>query len=412
MSALAPALTLIDERDQTLRPMYKLTRYVMFQLLSIFLLALWAMTLLMVVVAVFREAREQQLNFGLVLRLIPYILPDALRFAVPATILFAACFVFGRLSSANEIVAIKAMGISPWRILWPCFAAVTLLSFGTVWLNDLAVSWGRDGVRRIVIASIEEIAYGMLKSQGTYTSPGFSINVKRVDGQRLIQPTVTFQKRGDAPAVVIRAEWAELHADTTANSLTIVLHNGSAVGSGVEASFRGTVERVVSLSRSGESDSRKPSRMALRDIPQAIEDQLERIDQHQQTLAARAAFQLAAGDVAALTGPTWRRNETQLSRQRKEVFRLKTEPHRRWAAGFSCLCFVAVGAPLAVLRRFGEFWTTFFLCFLPILIVYYPLLMVSIDRAKTGALPPQIVWMGNLVLLLWSFWLMRRVLRY
>ncbi|NIL96306.1 MAG: LptF/LptG family permease, partial [Planctomycetales bacterium] len=107
-----------------------------------------------------------------------------------------------------------------------------------------------------------------------------------------------------------------------------------------------------------------------------------------------------------------RRSETQLRRQREQVFRLKTEPHRRWAAGFSCLCFVAVGAPLAIRRRFGEFWTTFFLCFLPILIVYYPLLMVSIDRAKTGALPPIVVWSGNVALLLWSGWLLRRVLRY
>jgi len=27
---------------------------------------------------------------------------------------------------------------------------------------------------------------------------------------------------------------------------------------------------------------------------------------------------------------------------------------------------VAVGAPLAIRRRHGEFWTTFFLCFLPV----------------------------------------------
>ncbi|NIP86260.1 MAG: LptF/LptG family permease [Planctomycetales bacterium] len=392
--------------------MYKLTRYVMFQLLSIFLVALCAMTLLMIVVAILREARQQQLDLGLVLRLVPYILPDALRFAVPATILFASCFVFGRLAASNEIVALKAMGISPWRILWPCFAAVTLLSFATVWLNDLAVSWGRSGIRRIVIASIEEIAYGMLTSHGTYTAPGFSINVKRVEGQRLVQPTVTFQKDGNAPAVVIRAEWAELRADPVADTLTIILHNGSAVGSGVEASFPGTISRVLPLSRDKDRHQQRPSQMALRDIPQAIEDQRARIEREEETLAARAAFQLAIGDLQGLTDRGWKQSELRLERQREQMFRLKTEPHRRWAAGFSCLCFVAVGAPLAIRRRFGEFWTTFFLCFLPILIVYYPLLMISIDRAKTGALPPVVVWSGNLALLVWSGWLLRRVLRY
>ncbi|HUS39903.1 MAG TPA: LptF/LptG family permease [Pirellulales bacterium] len=391
--------------------MYKLTRSILSQLLSIFFLALCAVTLLMVVLSVLREAHENQLDLGLVLRITPYILPDALRFAVPMTILFSTCFVFGRLASSNEIVALKSMGISPWRVMWPCFALVTLLSFGAVWLNDLAVSWGRDGVRRIVIASIEDIAYGMLKSHGTYSSPGFSINVKRVEGQRLISPTITFQKRGDAPSYVIRAEWAELHADTAADKLTIILHNGSGVGSGLEASFRGTHQRDVPLSRDGDSSSERPSQMALRDIPQAIDDQIQLIDQHEQVLAAQAAFQLATGDFNGLTNNSWKESEAQLGRQRKQVFRLRAEPHRRWSAGFSCLCFVAVGAPLAVQRRHGEFWTTFFLCFLPILIVYYPLLQLSLDRAKTGTLPPQVVWCGNVVLLLWSFWLIRRVVR-
>ena len=44
-----------------------------------------------------------------VLRLIPFVLPDALRFAIPGTILFAACSLYGRMAADNEILAIKAI---------------------------------------------------------------------------------------------------------------------------------------------------------------------------------------------------------------------------------------------------------------------------------------------------------------
>ena len=151
--------------------MYLLTRYVLFQLIGVFLLSLGGITFFMLTVGIAREAITQGVGLMQIVRMMPYILPDALRFAVPATILFASCNVFGRLSSANEIVAMKSLGISPWRILWPCFAVVVLLSFAAVWLNDLAVSWGREGVRRVVLESLEDIAYRMLETQHSYRAP-------------------------------------------------------------------------------------------------------------------------------------------------------------------------------------------------------------------------------------------------
>jgi lipopolysaccharide export system permease protein len=87
------------------------------------------------------------------------------------------------------------------------------------------------------------------------------------------------------------------------------------------------------------------------------------------------------------------------------------EPWRRWANGFSCLCFVLVGAPMAIRMRNADFLTSFFLCFLPILVVYYPLFMLGISRVKAGVMPPPAVWMANILITLWGLWLLRRVVR-
>jgi lipopolysaccharide export system permease protein len=67
---------------------------------------------------------------------------------------------------------------------------------------------------------------------------------------------------------------------------------------------------------------------------------------------------------------------------------------------------------MAIRLRRGEPLSAFFLCFAPILVVYYPLLIFGINGAKNGAVPPISLWAGNLVLFVWGVWLLRKVLRY
>ena len=160
-----------------------LTRYVLFENIKVFIITLTAMTLFMILVSVTKEAYSQGLGLKQILLLLPYVLPEALRFSVPGTILFATCSVYGRMSASNEIVAIKALGISPIAILIPTFVFAFLLSLVAVVLNDVACSWGRDGTRRVVIESVEEIIYSRLTQQRNYNSKQFGINVKRVEGR-------------------------------------------------------------------------------------------------------------------------------------------------------------------------------------------------------------------------------------
>jgi lipopolysaccharide export system permease protein len=119
---------------------------------------------------------------------------------------------------------------------------------------------------------------------------------------------------------------------------------------------------------------------------------------------------MMVGDFADLADPAWGRRRQELEDARQRLCRLQTERWRRWANGFSCFFFVLVGAPLAIWMRSADLWTTFGACFLPILLIYYPLLMLGIDRAKTGAWPPYSVWLGNLLLLAIGLALVRRVI--
>jgi lipopolysaccharide export system permease protein len=73
---------------------------------------------------------------------------------------------------------------------------------------------------------------------------------------------------------------------------------------------------------------------------------------------------------------------------------------------------VLVGAPLAIIARTADYWTTFGICFLPTLVVYYALFMLGFDQAKTGAWPPYAVWLGNAALVAVGITLLDRIRRH
>ena len=387
-----------------------LTRYILADLLGIFLLSLVGMTALIFVVLVGKEAVEKGLGLEPLLQLLPYMVPQAMQFAIPGTMLLATTSVYGRMSAANEVVAIKSLGISPWSIAWPTLALATIVSLTAVYVNDLAVSWGRLGAQRVVTNYIEQIVYGRLRTTSEYSQGQFKINVRGVDGHRLIEPRLQWPglKGG-----MISAEEAEIHADPAEGNLVIQATDFVSEGN-LNVFHPKHFTHTISLDElfNTSRDKRSPSNHALAEIDRAKESHYQQVQDLDQELAAGAAFALLTGEYESLSKSAWQPRIDERRGLEGTLHRLHTEPYRRWANGFSCFCFVLVGMPLAILRQKGEFLASFFMCFTPILLVYYPLLMFSVDRAKDGALPPATVWLGNTVLALWGMWMMRRVVRH
>ena len=134
---------------------------------------------------------------------------------------------------------------------------------------------------------------------------------------------------------------------------------------------------------------------------------------HIRDIEFSAAFDIDKNKVGKdLSEAIWKSRRKQLADARTRLFRLKTEPWRRWANGFSTLAFVLVGAPAAILLKKSDVMTRFGMVFPPILALYYPLFIGCCDRAKAGSLPPYIVWIPNVLLFAFGYWLMKRVVRY
>jgi lipopolysaccharide export system permease protein len=289
------------------------------------------------------------------------------------------------------------------------------VSFATVWINDMAVSWGHGGVQKVILESLEEIIYGRLRTTRSYSNDQLKVTVRRVQDKRLLQPTFLFFAADDEPAWTLTADEAEIRADAPQERVVLTLVNAEIDFGGKGAvSHPGKSEFPVSLSEfSGQkAGTKSPSNYALREIGPQKYEQAQAIAELEREMAAEASYSLMSGRSFELAEDNWSAKRQQLAHAEIQLQRFYTEPHRRWANGFSCLCFALVGAPMAIRLRNADALTSFFLCFLPILLIYYPLMLWGVDRSKAGAVSPYAVWVDNAILAAWGLWMLRKVIRY
>ncbi|MDZ7615407.1 MAG: LptF/LptG family permease [Patescibacteria group bacterium] len=381
--------------------MWIFTRYVVFEVLKFFLAGLVVLTLLVTVGMGVKEGLSKGLPPMIMLRTMPFMVPEMLGITLPVAMLYSVCTVLGRMAGGNEIVALKSLGINPMAAISPILVLAVFLSLVTVTIYEVAAVWCRPTVRRVVVDSIEDIAYGMLQVNRSFQTDGFSVTVKRVDGRRLIQPTIAIAARGNEPALTLSAEEAELRADFDERVLNIYCRNGEVDVEGqVRLTFHDTQKYAIPL--------KEPQKLIHRDwlatseIAEYAASAKAAVDRVEQRIDAQ---------VAKGTAPT-KAELQQLEHLKHQLFRLRTEPFRRWSNGFTCFFFVLIGAPVAMMRKNADILATFFVCFLPILVAYYPLLMLSENLSTTGKLPPWSFWLGNMVMTGPGLVLLRQVIRH
>lgn len=391
----------------------KFIRYILWDVLKIFIISLVAMTFVISLVFVGQQLIGADLSYLAVAKLMPYIFLIALQFSVPATILFSVCCVYGRISADNEIIALKSAGISPMCIFRPVVVLGVLISVPSVWLNDLAVSWAKPAMQLVILRSFEEIIYRGLSSKKAYNSEkGFAIHVQEVKDRWLIKPNIWMQS--ESQLQTITAERAKISIDPIEDKMVIELIDAFISRDGHEQiRYWGSllVEMPLDLAAKSGTNSTSPSQYSISQIPRELSLQNGLNDRRREKLATRYSIALASGRFVSLNDATSQTLGAEVADTEKKLSRLKTEPMRRWALGFSCLAFVWMGVPMAILIRSADYWWTFGVCFIPILLIYYPIFGLSLEFSKDGTWPASSLWLGNVTLALIGTWLMRKVVK-
>jgi len=387
-----------------------LQRYVLRQLLGVFLLTLLSLTGMLVIVGVIGEATKNGLGPQQIRDILPFVVPSLLPFTIPATYLLTVCVVYGRLAGDNEIIAVKAAGINAMTMLTPGLVTAALLSLATFFLTDQVIPWARSNVERVVLTAMEDIFLGILRDKNHYSDPsrGIAISVRGVEGKRLIEPHFRYQLPGGPQTVNITAREATMSFDLEGQQVLLTMVEGQMVLPGGDQATVADEQYPFPLPLgSKQSPPRDLTIEALRMEMRQCRQQREALERRR---VITTTFYLSHGEFGYLTYHQQDILQREIDNLTERYHKLYTEVHSRLALACSCFFFALVGSPFAVLQGRRQFLTSFALCFTPILIFYYPIVLVMMNLGKDNVFDPALgMWVGNAGMALTGWLLLRRI---
>jgi lipopolysaccharide export system permease protein len=366
-----------------------LHRMILWELIKVFTIALVGITGILLMAGLIAEASQQGLGPGQVLAAIPLLIPCMLPYTVPATTLFAACVVYGRLSSDNEILAIKSAGVNPLKVVKSGVLLGLAMSVTTMGLYYEVIPLTFRMLREMVLRDAEEFMYSLLKRHGVINNPQlpYSMYVQGVRGKKLLDPVI---KRKDSQGkidAVANAQEAELRVDMPRKMLLIRMKNGiTSTADGSRAYFQ---ERTFDVPLPKDFGGQGPLRPRAMTWPEMLVNHIEQDEEMEKVVALHGvnALHLLLGELPVDLEAMDRCVNNHLKDARLAQLALDVEMHMRGALSLGCLFFVLVGCPVGIWFSRSDYLSSFITCFLPIILIYYPLMLCGTGFAKEGRFP-------------------------
>ena len=315
-----------------------------------------------------------------VIKMIAYLLPDIMAFALPAAILIAVVLAFLRLSVDSEIIALKSCGISLYHLLPPvalfsflCMVLAAVISF-------IGVPWGNSSFKELIFQLAESKANLGIKER-IFSEPfdGFVFYVNSFSDQNNEMENVfVVDKRERDVTTTIIAEKGKIFVHSKDRSITLRLKNG-------------TIFVVETDMESG-----RTVRFKTYDLNINLRDAMARL-----TSKEKRPKEMSAGELVKQLKLV-PKGEERYNEMMIELLEKSTLP-------LAVLLMGIIGMPLgAQLNTRGR--SSGIGVSLAVFLIYYLCLAGARGICETGALPPIIgVWIPDLFLIVACLYLLKRV---
>jgi lipopolysaccharide export system permease protein len=209
-----------------------LNRYLISEVLPPFFLGLLAFTCILLIARILKLIElviTRGVPLGQTVKLFSLILPTFLELTVPMAFLLAILLGFGRLSNDQELLAMKASGISPKQILWPISAVAMVLTLITLLLTMLARPAANMAIKK-ELYNIAKSRVGTALKEKVFNSDFVHILIYV---EEIIPPGDTAQgvlivdKRDKTRETIILGKVAIMTTDERTNTLGLKLFDGS-----------------------------------------------------------------------------------------------------------------------------------------------------------------------------------------
>ena len=197
-----------------------LYRYIIREYLKIFSLSLSSLILIYIVVIFFQKMNFFQRNdapFYMMFEYILYKIPEAtFQWTIPYAVLLTTLLTLGGLSRHSEITALKAGGVSLYRITFPLILIVLIISFFAFLGNDYLVPFTNQKTRYLLDVKVrKEPVTGFFKNYKIwYRSDQRILNIQLLDVPKKALKGLTLYEFNDQFHCIQRidaneARWAD-----------------------------------------------------------------------------------------------------------------------------------------------------------------------------------------------------------
>jgi len=359
-----------------------LDRYVLTEVGPPFLLGMGVFTFLFLMNQLVRLADlilVQGVGAWQVFKVLAYILPSLAVFTIPMAVLLGVVVAFGRMSADSEVTALRAAGVSLYRLLGPVnlFAFVAFLF--TAYTTGYLVPQGNQALKRLLYEIVREGIGGGIKQHifnNDFAGMTIYINSTDVTGSTLLGVVIHDERRDDQ-LQTITARRGTIRQDP--GTFRLLLH----------------LEDATLQQTAAGSDRFRIGEFANYDL--AIE--LPAVDPNSHRFRKR---------VKDYSMEELREARRATVGDAENWLPVEVEIHRRYALPVTCFLFASIGLPLGVRsRRSGK--SAGFATAIGVVLVYYLLMAAGESLAQSGALPVVVaVWIPNLLFAAAAVWLLVR----
>lgn len=170
-----------------------------------------------------------KLGLMVFLKLIGLLIPYVAAYALPLGMLTGTLMALGRLSSQQEITAMKSAGVSLYQVAAPVF----LISFFGMVIGVLVnlhfAPQSRLAYKQLMAQAVTENPVGFIEEKRfIHEFPGYVIYMGGHDGSTMKDFWIWELDDGKRVKLFLRAEEGEVDFDETTNELVLTLRNGTA----------------------------------------------------------------------------------------------------------------------------------------------------------------------------------------
>src|SRR5438270_2693360 len=362
-------------------------KFVSRELLVNVLFAIAVLSLVLVVGNIFRKLLPLLVNHDVpmetLIAFIAYVLPFSLIFTIPWGLLTAILLVYGRLSADNELIALRANGVSITRISLPLAGIALGCTAICLWLNVQAAPAAQEKLRSTIFDLATQNPMALFGSDQVIDQfPGRRIYVGKKEGNKLENITVFEMNDKALPVKVTFARTGMLETDLANKQILMHLYqaryqerdekdpfNLHKIRDGINM-VEGTLP--ISLEELYEKEKKRPYRSAL-----SIEQLLDQLK----------------------------------SENKRERSARRTELTNRSSFPFACVAFAIIGVPLGVTAHRRE--TSIGFAMGLIVAVAYFLFVIIADtlRGNPKVHPELLIWVPNVLFIVLGVLLFRRLAR-